>query len=90
MYEWQADGHGVPAFARRAQQLGEGRRLFGFRSKDTAVPDGVVQVPRELLVSLVDEDECSFDHHGGCRAHGYLTLGPGELCPQMELKRRLA
>jgi len=24
---------------------------------------------------------CRFDHHGGCQAHGYLRLDPGERCP---------
>jgi hypothetical protein len=47
-------------------------------------------VPRELLKSLADPDDCQFDHHGGCQAHGYISLQPGEECPQRELKRRLA
>lgn len=50
----------------------------------------MVEVPRELLESLVDDDGCWFDHHGGCQAHGYLSLEPGELCPQAELKALLA
>lgn len=44
----------------------------------------------ELLESLVDEDDCWFDHHGGCQAHGYLSLQQNEECPQHELKRRLS
>lgn len=40
----------------------------------------------ELLAALVDDEECSFDHHGGCQAHGYLSLQPGEICPQHEAK----
>jgi hypothetical protein len=39
-----------------------------------------------LLADLTDPDECSFDHHGGCQAHGYLSLEPGEKCPQREAK----
>jgi hypothetical protein len=35
---------------------------------------------------LVDQDECRFDHHGGCHAHGYLSLEPGEQCPHAEAK----
>lgn len=46
-------------------------------------------VSRDLLVSLLDDDPCWFDHHGGCQAHGYLSLEPGELCPQAELKALL-
>lgn len=45
-----------------------------------------VHAPRELLAALADPDDCYFDHHGGCQAHGYLSLEPGELCPQAELK----
>ncbi|MCE0510608.1 hypothetical protein LVJ59_16285 [Microbacterium sp. KKR3/1] len=43
-----------------------------------------------LILDLTDPDDCSFDHHGGCQAHGYLSLKPGELCPQAEAKERLA
>lgn len=46
--------------------------------------------PRNLLEALADGDDCDFDHHGGCQAHGYLSLEPGELCPQRELKDLLA
>lgn len=40
----------------------------------------------DLVRDLIDPDDCSFDHHGGCQAHGYLELQPGELCPQLEAK----
>ena len=49
-----------------------------------------LDVPTDLLESLVDEEECRFDHHGGCQAHGYLSLQPGDLCPQHELKSIIA
>lgn len=49
-------------------------------------PDTRVAVPLELLESLVDDEECRFDHHGGCQEHGYLSLDPGETCPQADLK----
>ena len=39
-----------------------------------------------LLAALVDRDDCWFDHHGGCQAHGFLSLQPGELCPHAEAK----
>ena len=45
---------------------------------------------RRLIADLVDPDPCSFDHHGGCQAHGYLSLEPGEVCPQAEAKQWLA
>lgn len=47
-------------------------------------------VPKELLESLVcEDDDCSFDHHGGCDAHGFSGLKPGEVCPQEGIKRIL-
>jgi hypothetical protein len=49
-----------------------------------------IPVPRELLESLSSQEGCWLDHHGGCQAHGYLSLEPGEKCPQQELKELLA
>lgn len=43
-----------------------------------------------LIRDLTDPDDCWFDHHGGCQAHGYLSLEPGEKCPQQEAKELLA
>ena len=45
---------------------------------------------RPLIESFIDPDQCLFDHHGGCQAHGYLSLEPGELCPNEEAKRWIA
>lgn len=39
-----------------------------------------------LIRELTDPEDCSFDHHGGCQAHGYLSLKPGETCPQADAK----
>lgn len=50
----------------------------------------IVTVSADFLECFVDSDECWFDHHGGCQAHGYLSLQPGEKCPQFELKEMLA
>lgn len=49
-----------------------------------------ITIPVELLRSLVDDDPCWFDHHGGCQAHGFLSLEPGEKCPHQEAKEILA
>ena len=38
-----------------------------------------------LLPDLVDQNECWFDHRGGCQEHGYLSLA-GAKCPQQELR----
>ncbi len=44
----------------------------------------------EMVRDMVTSDECDFDHGGGCQAHGYLSLEPGEMCPQEEAKQWLA
>lgn len=51
---------------------------------------GMMVVPIELLEALTDREDCSFDHHGGCQTHGYLSLEPGERCPQAEARELLA
>ncbi|MFI7448119.1 hypothetical protein ACIBQX_11530 [Nonomuraea sp. NPDC049714] len=51
---------------------------------------GLVAIPAELLQALTDPDECWFDHHGGCQAHGFLSLEPGERCPHAEAREILA
>lgn len=43
----------------------------------------------QLIRDMVDPDPCWFDHNGGCQAHVYLTLKPGELCPHAEAKALL-
>lgn len=43
-----------------------------------------------LLADLTDPDDCWFDHHGGCQAHGFLSLEPGEQCPHAQAKALLA
>ncbi len=42
-----------------------------------------------IIGDLVDPDDCWLDHHGGCQAHGYLSLEPGEICPHQEAKELL-
>jgi hypothetical protein len=49
----------------------------------------VIQL-RDLVRGLIDPDPCWFDHHGGCQAHGYLSLAPGEKCPHQQAKEVLA
>lgn len=39
---------------------------------------------KDLIRDLADPDPCWFDHNGGCQAHGYLSLKPGETCPQAD------
>lgn len=42
---------------------------------------------RRLIRELTDPDPCDFDHKGGCQAHGYLTLKPGQTCPQYDAQQ---
>jgi len=44
---------------------------------------------KAVLRDLTDPDPCWFDHNGGCQAHGYLWLEPGERCPHAEAKELL-
>lgn len=50
-----------------------------------SLPDHVL----DLIRDLTDEDDCYFDHHRGCQAHGYLNL-QGRKCPHQEAKELLA
>lgn len=49
-----------------------------------------ITMPLDLAASLVEDSDCRYDHHAGCQEHGYLVLGPGEMCPQAELKALIA
>jgi len=48
--------------------------------------DAALEAATRLIGELTEHDECSFDHHGGCQAHGYLALSPGSKCPQQDAK----
>lgn len=52
---------------------------------ESAAPHMLSEVTA-LVAALTDPEDCSFDHHGGCQAHGYLDLKIGEMCPQLEAK----
>lgn len=85
-YRWNP--HGLDEVRRSMQEAGS---LISVPDLVLAPVRGeTLSVSRELLVSLTDADDCEFDHHGGCQMHGYLSLQPGEKCPQRELKDLLA
>jgi hypothetical protein len=44
---------------------------------------------RAALDDFVDPDPCWYDHNGGCQAHGYISLEPGEKCPVLRAKELL-
>lgn len=53
-----------------------------------AEPDARVDLLRSatsLISELTEHDDCHFDHHGDCQAHGF-HISPGELCPQHKAK----
>lgn len=58
--------------------------------RDRAALLDILDSALNLMRDLTDPDDCWFDHHGGCQAHGYLDLKPGEKCPQREAKDMLA
>ena len=41
-----------------------------------------------IIRSMVDPDECSYDHHGNCQAHGWTGIDPS--CPHKRAKELLA
>lgn len=55
-------------------------------SSDDSIPATVLELIREFVNS---NDDCYFDHDGGCQAHGYLSLEREELCPHEDAKRLL-
>lgn len=51
---------------------------------------GKFQQALSLLREVTSEEDCWFDHSGGCQAHGYLSLEPGETCPHADARELLA
>lgn len=57
-----------------------------------------VEALREWLVEaldllrdhVVDDEQCQFDHHGGCQTHGDLDLQPGGTCYMVRARRLIA
>ena len=49
-----------------------------------------VEQLQNLIAEMVDEEPCWFDRWGGCQAHGYLSLKPGETCPQYDAQQIVA
>lgn len=62
------------------------RLLIQINTEDVPLLLAGVEHLRTLLRDMVDPDPCYFDHNGGCQAHGYLNLKPGEMCPHAEAK----
>lgn len=60
-----------------AELLAENERL----TARAEAAEQAVQERNRLLAELTDPDPCWFDHNGGCQAHGFLSLEPGQTCP---------
>lgn len=79
--------------AAMATMLEDERQMQAAHDRTRAELDAAraeVERLRTLLRDMTDPDPCRFDHHGGCQAHGYLDLKPGEKCPHAEAKELLA
>jgi hypothetical protein len=50
-------------------------------------PSNAFAVIRELIRDLTDPDDCWFDHHGYCQAHGWTDLD--RRCPHARAKELL-
>lgn len=48
---------------------------------------GLIELVR-VVEDLIDEDECSYDHHGYCQAHSWFETDPP--CPHSRAKKLLS
>lgn len=91
------DGHDAPNYVEMEVKGTDGKGyILTLQRQGKVTPHKARMAAEESLASavdlvraLTDREDCSFDHHGGCQAHGYLDLQPGELCPQFEAKALL-
>lgn len=75
----------------QATAIAEARNwLRAAKTIGLAIPMTFFAEALTLIESLADPDDCWFDHHGGCQAHGYLDLKQGEVCPVQHAKDFLA
>jgi hypothetical protein len=74
---------------RRAHAMGSSN--YRDASSTTLYSEGALEIHRliVLLEEITDSEECWFDHHGGCQAHGFLGLQPGELCPVRDAQQTI-
>lgn len=84
-------GEAVAVFAGAdSAQRNADARFTAQAREDVPALVGELTTVLRLVRDLVDAGDCWFDHHGGCQAHGYLSLEPGEMCPHAEGKQFLA
>lgn len=62
------------------------RQVEVLEEENKSLSKKVDDLKKLLDCFICDDDPCYFDHHGGCQAHGYLSLEPGEKCPHQEAK----
>ena len=51
-------------------------------------PNDLLDRCMSIIRGMVDPDECSYDHHGNCQAHGWTGTDPS--CPHKRAKELLA
>ncbi|ASX98744.1 hypothetical protein SEA_COLUCCI_75 [Arthrobacter phage Colucci] len=83
-YEWEV---AQPELTEYAFGIAAGLLRRGY-SKATGDLVRVEEV-RPIIAEILDSEPCDRDHNGGCQAHGYYGLTPGELCPQQTAKHWL-
>lgn len=69
-----------------AEFIAHAREDIPFLLNEVSALREAIEKARELIEELVDPDNCWFDHNGGCQAHGYISLLPGEKCPVRDAK----
>jgi hypothetical protein len=84
MNQMSVSGEAVEAGYAAASYLAIGRDEI--RAILEAAAPNLMADATALIRELTDPEECTFDHHGGCQAHGYLSLKTGETCPQADAK----
>ena len=76
----------IPNEAVEAAKAAYAESLDDMRAALEAAAPHMLAEATKLIRDLTDPDDCWHDHHGGCQAHGYLSLEQGETCPQADAK----
>lgn len=95
LHDW-ALMYPIPAWGLAQGELAERLAANWARVASGMVMEAIAAVPAprdpkmlRLLGRFAELTRCTFDNGGGCQAHGYLSLEPGEQCPHAEAKALL-
>lgn len=89
-YGWVCSGPNWPAYDVDSDQGQADAEFIAHARTDVPALLATLTTALRLVWDMTDDGECWLDHHGGCQAHAYLSLGPGEKCPHAEAKELLA